>query len=318
MPDVDDGSGPASTEVPVPDTTSTTVSVPAGPVRDDHDRAGDDRADGAAGSPQTATNALAVGDSVMLGSDRSLKTAMPGLTVNAKVGRQFDTVLQVLQWFISEGRLPGPVIIHAGTNGTFSDGTWTACSRSRGSTGAAGQRQGRTPVAGPGQQPARRRAESTPTLVDWPAVCRKAIQVVRPTAPTCARRCQAYAELIRSNLSRHPVAYGVRGAGTGRSPAGGPPRPDERHASIIRGHLEREILDSRGNPTVEVEVELDSGAMGRAAVPSGASTGPSRRSSCATAMPTGSAAKASPTRSTTSTARSPMRCSASMRSTSVT
>ncbi len=35
----------------------------------------------------------------------------------------------------------------------------------------------------------------------------------------------------------------------------------------------REILDSRGNPTVEVEVTLDSGTMGRAAVPSGASTG---------------------------------------------
>lgn len=35
----------------------------------------------------------------------------------------------------------------------------------------------------------------------------------------------------------------------------------------------REILDSRGNPTVEVEVILDSGIMGRAAVPSGASTG---------------------------------------------
>ncbi|HPA72956.1 MAG TPA: phosphopyruvate hydratase [Spirochaetota bacterium] len=35
----------------------------------------------------------------------------------------------------------------------------------------------------------------------------------------------------------------------------------------------REIIDSRGNPTVEVEVELSSGAMGRAAVPSGASTG---------------------------------------------
>jgi enolase len=35
----------------------------------------------------------------------------------------------------------------------------------------------------------------------------------------------------------------------------------------------REILDSRGNPTVEVEVELESGAVGRAAVPSGASTG---------------------------------------------
>ena len=35
----------------------------------------------------------------------------------------------------------------------------------------------------------------------------------------------------------------------------------------------RQILDSRGNPTVEVDVRLDSGATGRAAVPSGASTG---------------------------------------------
>ncbi|MEW6184280.1 MAG: phosphopyruvate hydratase, partial [Thermodesulfobacteriota bacterium] len=35
----------------------------------------------------------------------------------------------------------------------------------------------------------------------------------------------------------------------------------------------REILDSRGNPTVEVEVFLECGAWGRAAVPSGASTG---------------------------------------------
>ena len=43
--------------------------------------------------------------------------------------------------------------------------------------------------------------------------------------------------------------------------------------SIIVDVLAREILDSRGNPTVEVEVELLSGARGRAAVPSGASTG---------------------------------------------
>ena len=40
--------------------------------------------------------------------------------------------------------------------------------------------------------------------------------------------------------------------------------------SLIAG---REVLDSRGNPTVEVEVTLDSGAVGRAMVPSGASTG---------------------------------------------
>ena len=35
----------------------------------------------------------------------------------------------------------------------------------------------------------------------------------------------------------------------------------------------REILDSRGNPTVEVDVLLETGSFGRAAVPSGASTG---------------------------------------------
>jgi len=43
--------------------------------------------------------------------------------------------------------------------------------------------------------------------------------------------------------------------------------------SIIETVRARQILDSRGNPTVEVDVILESGAMGRAAVPSGASTG---------------------------------------------
>ncbi len=43
--------------------------------------------------------------------------------------------------------------------------------------------------------------------------------------------------------------------------------------SLIESVLARQILDSRGNPTVEVEVFTESGAWGRAAVPSGASTG---------------------------------------------
>jgi enolase len=43
--------------------------------------------------------------------------------------------------------------------------------------------------------------------------------------------------------------------------------------SSITGLYAREVLDSRGNPTVEAEVQLESGAWGRAAVPSGASTG---------------------------------------------
>src|SRR5688500_18015510 len=49
-----------------------------------------------------------------------------------------------------------------------------------------------------------------------------------------------------------------------------------RSGSVVSDIVEvtaREILDSRGNPTVEVEVALATGAAGRAAVPSGASTG---------------------------------------------
>src|SRR5437667_504470 len=41
----------------------------------------------------------------------------------------------------------------------------------------------------------------------------------------------------------------------------------------IRSIIAREILDSRGNPTIEVDVRVESGALGRAAIPSGASTG---------------------------------------------
>ena len=43
--------------------------------------------------------------------------------------------------------------------------------------------------------------------------------------------------------------------------------------STIAAVRARQILDSRGNPTIEVDVQLESGAVGRAAVPSGASTG---------------------------------------------
>ncbi len=44
-------------------------------------------------------------------------------------------------------------------------------------------------------------------------------------------------------------------------------------SSMIKAIIGREIIDSRGNPTVEADVVLESGVMGRAAVPSGASTG---------------------------------------------
>src|SRR5215211_7540344 len=44
-------------------------------------------------------------------------------------------------------------------------------------------------------------------------------------------------------------------------------------STLIEEIIAREVLDSRGNPTVEVDVRLESGDLGRAAVPSGASTG---------------------------------------------
>ena len=43
--------------------------------------------------------------------------------------------------------------------------------------------------------------------------------------------------------------------------------------AYIEDVIAREVLDSRGNPTVEVEVLLEDGSIGRAIVPSGASTG---------------------------------------------
>ena len=46
-----------------------------------------------------------------------------------------------------------------------------------------------------------------------------------------------------------------------------------KHVYIIKDVIGREILDSRGNPTDEVDVILENGVVGRASVPSGASTG---------------------------------------------
>jgi len=61
----------------------------------------------------------------------------------------------------------------------------------------------------------------------------------------------------------------------------------------------REILDSRGNPTVEVEVRTAAGRLGRAAVPSGASTARARPSSCATPIRLAMAGRGSARRSLT-------------------
>ena len=84
--------------------------------------------------------------------------------------------------------------------------------------------------------------------------------------------------------------------------------------SAIKRLHGRQILDSRGNPTVEVDVELESGAFGRAAVPSGASTGVHEAVELRDGGAPG-AARASRRQSRTSTARSPASSRESTRST---
>ena len=90
--------------------------------------------------------------------------------------------------------------------------------------------------------------------------------------------------------------------------------PDPKRMSAIVDVIAREILDSRGNPTVEADVVLESGVSGRAAVPSGASTG----SKEAIELRDGDAARylgkgVHARRSRTSTPRSARRSSASTR-----
>jgi peptidoglycan/LPS O-acetylase OafA/YrhL/lysophospholipase L1-like esterase len=70
---------------------------------------------------QTPTNALLVGDSVVLGAKQELQNAMPGIRVDAAVSRQFDGVLEVVGSYAEAGEIPGPLVVNAGVNGTFTD-----------------------------------------------------------------------------------------------------------------------------------------------------------------------------------------------------
>src|SRR5918999_209398 len=103
-------------------------------------------------------------------------------------------------------------------------------------------------------------------------------------------RLNSYSGQYRPQVGQRPARNGsVTGAKSGPACQFGPrrrgyyardgppsrsePDPKEPLVSSIDAVVAREILDSRGNPTVEVDVLLDDGSEGRAAVPSGASTG---------------------------------------------
>src|ERR1019366_3396387 len=112
-------------------------------------------------------------------------------------------------------------------------------------------------------------------------------------APRCTRWSASPARWVstprrRCARSRSPSATGSSKSServTSPSPIGPSPPASVGHWRLARGGAKervvstiehvvgRELLDSRGNPTVEVEVVLDSGARGRAISPSGASTG---------------------------------------------
>ncbi|CAN5608434.1 peptidoglycan O-acetyltransferase OatA [soil metagenome] len=96
---------PGATAPPTPDTQAPVTEAPT-----------------TTAAPVTQVEALAVGDSVMLGASNALTAAMPGIRIDAKVARQFDTVLDVVRWYEQEGLIPNTLIVHAGTNGAFSDG----------------------------------------------------------------------------------------------------------------------------------------------------------------------------------------------------
>lgn len=63
----------------------------------------------------------AIGDSVMLGAKPALQDLIPGIIVNAKVSRQFSTMLQIILRLKARHELPEEVIIHGGTNGTIEE-----------------------------------------------------------------------------------------------------------------------------------------------------------------------------------------------------
>ena len=98
-------------------------------------------------------------------------------------------------------------------------------------------------------------------------------QAIPGTVPDCMDKAKIH----------HPLRYNRRAARLGRPvPAGGVVMvraklglwvPQGAGCVNIKRVHAREILDSRGNPTLEVDVSLHGGATGRAAVPSGASTG---------------------------------------------
>ena len=140
----------------------------------------------------------------MLGASGALKAALPGARVDAKVGRQFKQILSVVDWYQRNGYLNGPVVIHLGTNGVFSDEDLDNL------VAAAGKRKVllvNAKVSRPWQSLVNERiaaaAKRHPTvvLVDWYGLSSQHPEwFVNDGAHLRPEDATAFAELIRSNL----------------------------------------------------------------------------------------------------------------------
>jgi peptidoglycan/LPS O-acetylase OafA/YrhL len=72
-------------------------------------------------TPTIPQGVLGIGDSVMLGARGALQQAIPGMSVDAVVSRQFANAIPALQSYRDQGLLPSTVVVHLGTNGRFGD-----------------------------------------------------------------------------------------------------------------------------------------------------------------------------------------------------
>ncbi|HTN99765.1 MAG TPA: acyltransferase family protein [Microthrixaceae bacterium] len=154
--------------------------------------------------PVAGSDVVAVGDSVMLGASGALHAALPGMRVDAKVGRQFDTMLDVIAWYVKEGYVPGPLVVHVGTNGVFGDDDMDRLFK------VVGDRKVlliNAKVSRPWQDlvndrlAAAARAHPNAVLIDWHGLSSQHPEwFANDGAHLLPVGAAAYAELIRSNL----------------------------------------------------------------------------------------------------------------------
>jgi hypothetical protein len=185
----DDPSAPVTSQAGATTTTTTTTTTTPG---------------ASAATPAGRTDAVAVGDSVMLGAQSALVEAMPGIRVDAKVGRQFDSLRDVVGWYAGEGLIPGPLVMHVGTNGTFTDEDLDQMME------LAGDRRVllvNAKVSRPWQDLVNQRLAAAPqrhpnaVLVDWFSLASAHPEwFAGDGAHLLPDGARAYAELIRSNL----------------------------------------------------------------------------------------------------------------------